>query len=265
MNDILKIADKELSSRLIIGTGKFPSNEVMRQSIIASKSAMVTTALKRLGTEDSASENILDYIPKDCMLLPNTSGVRDAKEAVFAAKMSRELYQTEWIKLEIHPDAKYLLPDVKETLLATEELVKLGFNVMPYIMPDPTACKQLEEMGAVAVMPLASPIGTNKGIKCKDMLQIIIDQSNVPVIVDAGLGSPKDACESMEMGADACMINTAIAIADNPITMAEAFALGIEAGRKAFLAGIPATSVFAQATSPLTSFLDDEQANVDMK
>ena len=186
MNDFLKIADKEFSSRLIIGTGKFPSNEVMRQSIIASKSAMVTTALKRLGTEDSASENILEYIPKECMLLPNTSGVRDSKEAVFAAKMSRELYQTNWIKLEIHPDAKYLLPDVKETLLATEELVKLGFNVMPYIMPDPTACKQLEELGAVAVMPLASPIGTNKGIKCKDMLEIIVNQASVPVIVDAG-------------------------------------------------------------------------------
>lgn len=264
MNDFLKIADKEFSSRLIIGTGKFPSNEVMRQSIIASKSAMVTTALKRLGTEDSASENILEYIPKECMLLPNTSGVRDSKEAVFAAKMSRELYQTNWIKLEIHPDAKYLLPDVKETLLATEELVKLGFNVMPYIMPDPTACKQLEEMGAVAVMPLASPIGTNKGIKCKDMLEIIINQASVPVIVDAGLGSPKDACQTMEMGADACMVNTAIAIAGDSVQMAKAFALGIEAGRIAYLSGIPSLSNFAVATSPLTSFLDDEQANVDM-
>lgn len=262
--DIFKIADREFDSRLIIGTGKFASNELMKQSILASGSQMVTTALKRLGTEDSASENILDFIPKECMLLPNTSGVRDAKEAVFAAKMSRELYKTDWIKLEIHPDAKFLLPDVKETLLATELLIKEGFKVMPYIMPDPTACKQLEEMGAVAVMPLASPIGTNKGIKCKDMLQIIIEQSEVPVIVDAGLGSPKDACEAMEMGASACMINTAIAIASDSIAMAKAFALGIEAGRKAFLAGIPMTSHFAIASSPLTAFLDEEQENVDM-
>ncbi|MBQ9312056.1 MAG: thiazole synthase [Bacteroidales bacterium] len=263
MNDTLKIADKELSSRLIIGTGKFPSNEVMKQSIIASKSSMVTTALKRLGTEDSASENILEFIPKDCMLLPNTSGVRNAKEAVFAAKMSRELYQTNFIKLEIHPDAKYLLPDVKETLEATEILVKEGFNVMPYITPDPTACKQLEQMGAVCVMPLASPIGTNKGLRCKDLLKIIIEQSNVPVIIDAGLGTPSHAAEAMEMGADACMINTAIAIADDPITMAKAFALGIEAGRMAYLSGIASTSHFAKATSPLTAFLDEEQANVD--
>ena len=259
--DILKIADKEFSSRLIIGTGKFPSNKVMKEAIIQSSSQIVTTALKRLGTEDSASENILDFIPKDCMLLPNTSGVRDAKEAVFAAKISRELYKTEWIKLEIHPDAKYLLPDIKETLKATESLVKEGFKVMPYIMPDPVACKELEQMGAVSVMPLASPIGSNKGIRCKDMLQIIIEQSEIPVIVDAGLGSPKDACEAMEMGASACMINTAIAIADDSVRMAQAFAQSVQAGRTAYLAGIPTISNFAVASSPLTAFLDGEENN----
>ncbi len=259
MNDNLVIAGKEFKSRLFIGTGKFPSNEIMKQSIIVSKAEIVTTALKRLNTEDSASEDIIPFIPQSCMLLPNTSGVRTAKEAVFAAKMSKVALNTEWIKLEIHPDAKYLLPDVAETLKATEELVSLGFKVMPYIQADPVACKQLEEMGAVCVMPLASPIGSNKGIKNEDMLRIIIEQSNVPVIIDAGIGSPSDACKAMELGADACMINTAIAIADNPVAMAEAFAMSIEAGRLGYLAGLGIQSNLAVATSPLTAFLDEEQ------
>lgn len=264
MADLLKIADREFSSRLIIGTGKFPSNQIMEQAIKASGAQIVTSALKRLNTEDSGSEDMLEFIPKDIVLLPNTSGVRNAEEAVFAAKMSREALGTNWIKLEIHPDAKYLLPDVKETLKATEQLVKEGFVVLPYIQADPVACKQLEEMGAATVMPLASPIGTNKGIRNKDLLQIIIDNSNVPVVIDAGIGAPSHAAEAMEMGASACMINTAIAIADNPILMATAFAKAIEAGREGFLAGLGATSVFAQATSPLTAFLDEEQANIDM-
>ncbi|MCF0210165.1 MAG: thiazole synthase [Bacteroidales bacterium] len=264
MADLLKIADREFSSRLIIGTGKFPSNQIMEQAIKASGAQIVTSALKRLNTEDSGSEDMLEFIPKDIVLLPNTSGVRNAEEAVFAAKMSREALGTNWIKLEIHPDAKYLLPDVKETLKATEQLVKEGFVVLPYIQADPVACKQLEEMGAATVMPLASPIGTNKGIRNKDLLQIIIDNSNVPVVIDAGIGAPSHAAEAMEMGASACMINTAIAIADNPILMATAFAKAIEAGREGFLAGLGTTSVFAQATSPLTAFLDEEQANIDM-
>lgn len=264
MTDFLKIGDKEFSSRLIIGTGKFPSNKVMEQAIKESGAQIVTSALKRLNTEDSASEDMLEFIPKDIVLLPNTSGVRNAEEAVFAAKMSREALKTNWVKLEIHPDAKYLLPDVRETLKATEMLVKEGFIVLPYIQADPVACKQLEEAGAATVMPLASPIGTNKGIRNKDLLRIIIEQSNVPVVVDAGLGAPSHAAEAMEMGADACMINTAIAIADNPVMMARAFAKAIEAGREAFLAGLGATSFVAKATSPLTAFLDEEQANVDM-
>lgn len=257
MNDLLKIADKTFESRLIIGTGKFANNKTMEQSILGSKSQIVTTALKRLGTDDSASQNILDSIPSSCTLLPNTSGVRDAQEAVFAAKMSRELYKTNWIKLEIHPDPRYLLPDVCQTLKAAEMLVKEGFVVLPYIMPDPTACRQLEEAGCAAVMPLASPIGTNKGIKCADMLSIILSDSSVPVIVDAGLGSPADACLAMQMGADACMVNTAIAVADDSVSMAKAFAIGIEAGRLAFLSGLASTSNFARNTSPLTSFLDE--------
>ncbi len=263
MNDNLIIAKKEFNSRLIIGTGKFPSNEVMRQAIISSKAEIVTTALKRLNTEHSASEDILPFIPENCMLLPNTSGVRTAKEAVFAAKMSRQALKTDWIKLEIHPDAKYLLPDVSETLKATEQLAKDGFHVMPYIQADPVVCKQLEEAGAVCVMPLASPIGSNKGIRNEDMLRIIIENSKVPVIVDAGIGSPSDATKAMELGADACMINTAIAIADDPIAMAEAFAMAICAGRKAYNAGLGPQSDIAVASSPLTAFLDEEQEVVD--
>lgn len=263
MEDKLIIAGKTFSSRLIIGSGKFPSNQAMKEAIEASKSEMVTTALKRLNTEDSASEDIIPFIPQNCMLLPNTSGVRTAKEAVFASKMAREALKTDWIKLEIHPDPRHLLPDTRETLLAAEELVKLDFKVMPYIQADPVACKQLEEIGCVSVMPLASPIGTNKGIKDASMLELIIAQANVPVIIDAGIGKPSDACLAMEMGADACMINTAIAVADNSTQMAKAFAMAIEAGRKAYLSGLAPISKTAEPTSPLTAFLDDEQANVD--
>ncbi|MBQ7734652.1 MAG: thiazole synthase [Bacteroidales bacterium] len=257
MNDKLIIAGREFSSRLFIGTGKFPSNKVMRQAIAASGAEMVTTAFKRLNTQDSGSENILDFIPKECMLLPNTSGVRDAEEAVFAAKMNRAALGTEWLKLEIHPDPKYLLPDTRETLKATEELVKLGFKVLPYVQADPVACKQLEELGAVTVMPLAAPIGTNKGIKNEEMLQIIIEQSNVPVVIDAGIGAPSHAARAMELGADACLINTAIAIAGDPVQMAEAFAFSIRAGRQAYRAGLGTTSLTAVATSPLTAFLEE--------
>lgn len=263
MNDNLVIAGREFSSRLFIGTGKFPSNEVMRQAIVASGSQMVTTALKRLNTQDSGSENILDFIPKECVLLPNTSGVRNAEEAVFAAKMNRAALGTEWLKLEIHPDPKYLLPDTRETLKATEELVKLGFKVLPYVQADPVACKQLEEMGAATVMPLASPIGTNKGIKNEEMLRIIIEQSNIPVVIDAGIGAPSHAAYAMELGADACLINTAIAIAGDPVKMAEAFALSIKAGRMAYLSGLGSVSNMAVATSPLTAFLDEEQEAID--
>ncbi|MFB0925073.1 MAG: thiazole synthase, partial [Vicingaceae bacterium] len=189
-------------------------------------------------------------------LLPNTSGVRTAKEAIFAAELAREALETNWLKLEIHPDPKYLLPDPIETLKAAEELVKKGFIVLPYIHADPVLCKRLEEVGTAAVMPLGSTIGSNKGLRTIDFLEIIIEQSNVPVVVDAGIGAPSDAAKAMEMGADAVLVNTAIAVSDNPIAMAKAFKLGVEAGRMAFEARLGAQVNRAIASSPLTSFLD---------
>lgn len=253
----LIIADKEFDSRLFLGTGKFSSNAIMGEAIIASGTQMVTTAMKRLDIENSEDDNMLKYIPRqEIILLPNTSGVRNAKEAVFAAQMARESLQTNWLKLEIHPDPKYLLPDPIETLKATEELVKLGFIVLPYIQADPVLCKLLEEAGAATVMPLGAPIGTNKGLRTKDLLEIIIEQSNIPVIIDAGIGCPSHAAEAMEMGADAVLVNTAIAIARDPIAMAKAFKLAVQAGRLAFEAGLGKVSYSAIASSPLTSFLD---------
>jgi thiazole synthase len=256
--DKLIIAGREFSSRLIVGTGKFPSNKVMGQAIEQSKSEMVTTALKRIDIEHNQDDDMLRYIDRSkIVLLPNTSGVRTAEEAVFAAQIAAEALQTKWIKLEIHPDPNYLLPDPIETFKATEELVKLGFIVLPYVNADPVLCKRLEDVGAAAVMPLGAAIGTNKGLKTKDMLEIIINQSNVPVIIDAGIGTPSQAAEAMEMGAAAVMVNTAIAIANNPIAMAVAFAKAVEAGREAFEAGLAVQRFFAQATSPLTAFLND--------
>lgn len=252
----LKIAGREFDSRLFLGTGKFPSNQIMGEAIKSSCTQMVTTAMKRVDIEHSHEDDMLKFIPKDIVLLPNTSGVRNAKEAVFAAKIAREALGTNWLKLEIHPDPKYLLPDPIETLKATEELAKLGFIVLPYIQADPVLCKLLEEAGAATVMPLGAPIGTNKGLKTKELLEIIIEQSNVPVIVDAGIGAPSHAAEAMEMGADAVLVNTAIAIANNPVEMAKAFALSVEAGRMAYEAGLGKVSHSAEASSPLTSFLD---------
>lgn len=252
----LKIAGREFDSRLFLGTGKFPSNQIMGEAIKSSCTQMVTTAMKRVDIEHSNEDDMLKFIPKDIILLPNTSGVRNAKEAVFAAKIAREALGTNWLKLEIHPDPKYLLPDPIETLKATEELAKLGFIVLPYIQADPVLCKLLEEAGAATVMPLGAPIGTNKGLKTKELLEIIIEQSNVPVIIDAGIGAPSHAAEAMEMGADAVLVNTAIAIANNPIEMARAFALSVQAGRMAYEAGLGKVSNSAEASSPLTSFLD---------
>src|SRR6185437_10026298 len=188
-------------------------------------------------------------------LLPNTSGVRNAKEAVLAAQLAREALETDWLKLEIHPDPRYLLPDPIETLKAAEELVKLGFIVLPYISADPVVCKRLEEAGVAAVMPLGSPIGSNNGLQTRAMLEIIIEQINIPVVIDAGIGTPSQAAEAMEMGADAVLVNTAIAIAQNPIQMAEAFKLGVEAGRLCYESGVGERSLTAQASSPLTAFL----------
>ncbi len=257
MQDILKIGDREFTSRLFVGTGKFSSPDVMLEAIKASESQMITVAMKRVNMMNEATDDMLTHINREhVQLLPNTSGVRNAQEAVLAAKMSREIFGTSFIKLEIHPDPKYLMPDPIETLKATEELAKDGFIVLPYIQADPVLCKLLEEAGSAAVMPLAAPIGTNKGLVTRDLLEIIIEQSRVPVVVDAGLGAPSHAAEAMEMGADAVLVNTAIAVAGDPVLMATAFKDAVRAGRDAFNAGLGAVSSHAQATSPLTSFLD---------
>ena len=252
----LIIAGKEFSSRLFLGTGKFDSNEKMSQAIGASGTEMVTIAMKRVELGNSEDDMLRHVVRPGLQLLPNTSGVRNAEEAVFAAQMAREAFGTNWLKLEIHPDPRYLLPDSVETLKATEELVKLGFVVLPYCQADPTLCKHLEEAGAATVMPLAAPIGTNKGLRMKDFLQIIIEQANIPVVVDAGIGAPSHAAEAMEMGADCCLINTAVAVAGDPVEMAIAFKEAIIAGRRAYEAGLGAVSDYAEASSPLTSFLN---------
>lgn len=249
------MGDKEFTSRLFTGTGKFSSSKLMEEAILASGSELVTVALKRVEL-NSQQDDILDYIKGEHInLLPNTSGVRNAKEAIMAALLAREALGTNWVKVEIHPDPKYLLPDPFETLKATEELAKRGFFVLPYIQADPILCKHLEDAGTTAVMPLGSPIGSNKGIRTRDLIEIIIEQSNVPVIVDAGIGAPSHAAEAMEMGADAVLVNTAIAIAQNPVQMAEAFKLAVEAGRIAFEAKLGSVSNHAIASSPMTSFL----------
>lgn len=254
----LTIADKVFQSRLFLGTGKFGSSLQMEEAVLASGSEMVTVALKRVDFE-TETDRLLSHLQHPHInLLPNTSGVRNAREAVFAAQLAREAMETNWVKLEIHPDPKYLMPDPIETLKATEELAKLGFVVLPYIHADPVLCKRLEDAGTAAVMPLGSPIGTNKGLKTFDFLQIIIEQSKVPVIIDAGIGAPSDAALAMEMGADAVLVNTAIAIAGNPVQMAIAFRFAVQAGRMAFESKLANKVHHAIASSPLTQFLHEE-------
>lgn len=253
----LIIADKKFSSRLFTGTGKFSSSELMEEALLASGSELVTVALKRVNVRDD-NDDILKHLGHTQFnLLPNTSGVRSAKEAIFAAQLAREALETNWLKLEIHPDPKYLLPDPIETLKAAEELVKLGFIVLPYINADPVLCKRLEEVGTAAVMPLGSPIGSNNGLQTKAMLEIIIEQSKVPVIVDAGIGAPSHAAQALEMGADAVLVNTAIAVSSNPINMGIAFKLAVEAGRMAYEAKLGKKVNHAIASSPLTAFLEE--------
>lgn len=256
---MLKIANKTFQSRLFTGTGKFRNRETMAEAIVASESELVTMALKRvdLGTQD---DDILEPLLQQphINLLPNTSGARNAREAIYAAQLAREALQTNWLKLEIHPDPKYLLPDPIETLKACEQLAKQGFIVLPYIHADPVLCKHLEQAGAAAVMPLGSPIGSNLGLKTKEFLQIIIEQSKVPVIVDAGIGSPSDAALAMEIGADAVLVNTAIAVSPNPAAMGIAFKEAVTAGRRAYEAGLGSCALEAQASSPLTAFLDNQ-------
>lgn len=252
----LIIGGRKFTSRLFVGTGKFRSNDVMAAAIKASGSQMVTVAMKRIDMDNREDEMLSHIMADGIQLLPNTSGVRDADEAVLAAQLSREAFGTDFIKLEIHPDPRYLLPDPVETLKATERLAAMGFVVLPYIQADPVLCKRLEDAGAATVMPLAAPIGSNKGLVTRDLIRIIIEQSRVPVVVDAGLGAPSHAAEAMEMGADAVLVNTAIAVAGDPVRMARAFAAATVAGREAYEAGLGAVRDAAEASSPLTSFLD---------
>lgn len=251
------LADKSFSSRLFTGTGKFSSPEVMESALLASGSELVTVAMKRIDMDNKSDDMLQHLAHARFNLLPNTSGVRTAREAVYAAQLAREAMETNWIKLEIHPDPRYLMPDPVETLQAAAELVKLGFVVLPYVHADPVLCKRLEEVGTAAVMPLGAPIGSNKGLKTFDFLEIIIAQSNVPVIVDAGIGSPSHAAQAMEMGASAVLVNTAIAVARNPVQMAAAFKAAVEAGRMAYEAGLAGSSQHAVASSPLIAFLDE--------
>lgn len=256
MENKLVIGGREFASRLFLGTGKFSSNELMRQAIEASHTEMVTMAMRRIDMTNAQDDMLTHIRNEHIQLLPNTSGVRNAEEAILAAQMARECFGTNFIKLEIHPDPKYLLPDATETLRATEQLAKMGFAVLPYIPADPVLCKRLEEAGAAAVMPLGAPIGTNRGLLTRDFLQIIIEQSSLPVVIDAGIGAPSHAAEAMELGADAVLVNTAIAVAHNPVAMAEAFRQAVIAGRMAYEAGLGAQSLHAEASSPLTSFLN---------
>ena len=255
----LRIADKTFHSRLLTGTGKYASGADFRAALDASGAEIVTVAVKRVQF-GRREDSVIDHVVRSKVtLLPNTSGVRDAKEAVFVAELAREALQTDWLKLEIHPDPKWLMPDPIETLLACEQLAKKGFKVLPYIHADPVLAKRLEEAGAAAVMPLGAPIGTNLGLRTRDFVSIIVEQARVPVIVDAGLGSPSHAAEALELGADAVLVNTAIAAAKDPVRMARAFRLGVEAGRAAYEAGLACASPsHAQPTSPtgpLTAFL----------
>src|SRR6186713_1122719 len=254
----LKIADREFASRLLVGTGKFASNELMRDALIASGTELVTVALRRadISGKHDPFANILDFIdPKRFLLLPNTSGARNADEAVRLARLAVTAGLPNWVKLEIHPDPRYLLPDPIETLKAAEILVKEGFTVLPYINADPVLAKRLQDVGTATVMPLGSPIGSNQGLATRLQIEIIIEQATVPVVVDAGIGAPSHAAEAMEMGADAVLVNTAIAAAGDPVRMARAFKKAIEAGRSAYEIGVSEAADIASPTSPLGAFL----------
>lgn len=251
----LRIADRDFDSRLLLGTGKFPSGASMREAILASACEIVTVALRRVDP-GASGEDILDFIDTErVLLLPNTSGAQDADEAVRLARLAHAAGMPKWVKLEVTPDLRYLLPDPVETLLATERLVAEGFTVLPYMPADPVLAKRLEEAGAATVMPLGSPIGSNQGLRTEALLEIIIEQAGVPVVVDAGIGAPSQAARAMEMGADAVLVNTAIAVAGDCARMASAFAAATRAGRDAFESGLAAPRREAEASSPLTGFL----------
>lgn len=255
-----KVGEREFQSRLLLGTGKFSSAKAMRLALEASGAEIVTVALRRVdltGDKSAPADMLGEIDPEKYLILANTSGAMNAKEAVRLARLAVAAGLPKWIKLEIHPDPRYLLPDPIETLAATEILVKEGFTVMPYMNADPVLAKRLEEVGAAVVMPLGAPIGSNRGLETRAMIEIMIEQARVPVIVDAGIGAPSQAAEAMEMGAAGVLVNTAIAVAEDPVGMAQAFRLGVEAGRKGYAAGLGPTQRRASATSPLTGFLDE--------
>lgn len=256
MNDNLIIGGRSLDSRLFIGTGKYSADAMIPEIIKRSGSQVITVALRRVDF-NSVSGNVMDHIPKNMQLLPNTSGAKNAQEAIRIARLAKAAGCGNWIKIEVISDNKYLLPDGYETIKATEVLAAEGFVVLPYISPDLMVAKKLVEVGAAAVMPLGAPIGSNRGLKTKELLKILIAEIPLPVIVDAGIGKPSDACEAMEMGAAACLLNTAIASANQPGLMAEAFAQAVMAGRQGYLAGLGGTQSVAVASSPLTGFLNE--------
>ena len=254
MNDPLVIAGRELGSRLITGTGKYPSLEIMREAVLASGCELVTVAVRRIDL-DEVGEAITDWLPHGITLLPNTAGCRTAEEALRVARLARAGGLPDWIKLEVIPDPRYLLPDGEETLRAAGQLVDEGFTVLPYVQPDPVLQRKLEAVGCATVMPLAAPIGSGRGLKLRHAIEIMVEQAQVPVIVDAGLGAPSQAAECMELGADGVLVNTAIGLAGDPVAMARAFAQGVEAGRTAYLAGLIEESREARPSSPITGLV----------
>lgn len=257
-NDLLKIGDRIVSNRLFIGTGKFPMDSMVKPAIEISGVQVVTVALRRVDF-DSESRNMLQFIPENCILMPNTSGARTAEEAVRIARIARAAGCGNFIKIEVINDNKYLLPDNLETIKAVEFLTKEGFVTLPYMSPDLSAARKMREAGAAAIMPLGAPIGSNQGIKTRELIRILIEEIDLPVIVDAGIGKPSEACEAMELGAAAVLCNTAIACAKDPIQMALAFSLAVKAGRIGYLSGLGPVSSNGKASSPLTGFLRDQE------
>lgn len=253
-DDFLIIAGKKITNRLFIGTGKFPSYSIMKQSLEEAGTEVATVALRRVDSS-SKTENVMDYLPASCQVMINTSGARDAQEAVRIARLAKEAGAGNWIKLEVIRDNKYLLPDNLETLKAVEILVGEGFAVFPYMSPDLSIARRMADAGSSAIMPLGSPIGSNRGVRTRELIEIMINEIKLPIIVDAGLGKPSDACECMEMGCAAVLLNTAVAVSPDPVKMAVAFNQAVVAGRLAYLSGIPATEKEARASSPLTGFL----------
>lgn len=253
-DDTLIIAEEAISSRLFVGTGKFPDDTLITPIMEQSGSKVVTVAVRRVDL-DGNQKNIISAIPKNAILMPNTSGARNAEEAIRIARLAKATGCGNWIKIEVIPDHKHLLPDNYETIKATEVLANEGFVVMPYMLPDLITARHLVDAGAASIMPLGAPIGSNQGLRTKELVQILIDEIPLPIVVDAGLGKPSDACQAMEMGASACLVNTAIALAKDPVAMATAFAQAVDAGRKGYLAGVAVKQTAASASSPLTGFL----------